>query len=301
MIYRRLGKTNMVVSTVALGGSSNCGQRPWASDDPMGYQSMLEKLLELGVNYFDTSQSGGHLSSCYGTEYDFEFLCRPLNRDKVFISTKVDDVSPFGARTAVEGSLSIMNTDYVDLVYIHNGLGVSGTDYGAALACFDVLDDMVAEGKIRFKGMTSHSYELHTGLLNAFADRIDVIMGFCHPIKGGFSGAEGTVEAWESVYRIAESKDVGVVAMKVLISPNDPWSTRETLLRHDPEAWARLQPLVQLGCTVPQACIRWALSNEAVNTAVVGMRTVGEAEEDTAAMNPSFYSAGGYGSGSGGG
>jgi len=279
MIYRRLGKTNMMVSTIALGGSANYGEGQWATDDPNAYQEMLERLLELGVNLFDTSPD-------YGTEKNFSYLCTPANRERVFLSTKLNDVSPSGTRTSVENSLDAMGTDYIDLVYIHNGRGVSGNDYGGALACFDVLDEMILEGKVRFKGMTAHNYGLLTGLLNAYADRVDVIMGFYCPIDDAFQWYEGTVTAWQSLYSLARSKDVGVVAMKVLLSALDPWSSRKDMLKNDSEAWTRLQPFLEMGYTVPQACIRWALSNKEVHTAVVGMRTVSEAEEDVFVISP---------------
>ncbi len=163
---------------------------------------------------------------------------------------------------------------------------MSGSDYSQALACFDVLDDMIVEGKVRFKGMTAHSDSLLTGLLDAHGDRVDVIMGFCCPINDGFRGFEGTVEKWHSLFRLANSKDIGAVAMKVLISSLEPWSRRENKLKNDAQAWGRLQPFLDAGYTVSQACIRWALSNNQVHTAVIGMRAVSEAEEDVTAMNP---------------
>ena len=280
MDYRRLGKTNMMVSTVALGGASNYGKGQWADRDPSAYRAMLVRLLDLGVNCFDTSTFDYSGSSGYETEDDFAFLSTPANREKVFLCTKVDRLA--STRASVEASLKRMKTDYVDLVYIHNGRGVSGNDYRQALSCFDTLDNMIREGKVRFKGMTAHSIGTLTGLLKNHAGRVDVIMGFYSP-GNGWPGASGTVAAWESLYRLAKSKDVGVVAMKVLLGAYQAWSTRESALRKDAEAWARLNPFLNARATVSQACIRWALSNENIHTAVIGMRTVAEADEDAAA------------------
>ena len=280
MTYRRLGKTNMMVSAVSLGAAANCGEGQWADRNPSAYRATLEKLLELGVNYFDTSTFDYSTSSGYETEDDLACLCTSANRNKVFLSTKVDKLSQ--TRASVEASLQRMRTDYVDLVYVHNGRGVSGTDYRAAMSCFDVLDELIQEGKVRFKGMTAHSVGKLTGLLERYSDRVDAIMGF-YSATNNWPGASGVLTQWETLYKLAKSKDVGVVAMKVLLGAMQPWSTRASNLRKDTEAWARLKPLIDAGHTTPQACIRWALSNPNVHTALLGMRTIAEVEEDVVA------------------
>lgn len=284
MTYRRLGKTNMMVSAVSLGAAANYGEGQAADDAPAAYRAMLERLLDFGVNHFDTSTYDyTNYRGYYETEDDFACLCTSANRDKVFISTKVDKLSL--TRASVEASLKRMRTDHVDLVYIHNARGVSGKDYSAAMSCFDVLDELIREGKVRFKGMTAHSIGKLTGLLQRYSDRVDAIMGF-HAATNKYPYASGSVGGWEALYELAKSKDVGVVGMKVLLGAIQPWSTRKDNLRKDPAAWARIRPFVEAGCTVPQACIRWALSNRNVHTALLGMRTLAEAKEDLAAAKP---------------
>ena len=283
MTYRRLGKTNMMVSAVSLGASANYGEGQAADDDPAAYRAMLERLVDLGVNYFDTSTYDYSNSGGYETEDDFACLCTSANRNKVFISTKVDKLSL--TRASVEASLERMRTDHVDLVYVHNARGVSGQDYSAAMSCFDVLDELIREGKVRFKGMTAHSIGKLTGLLQRYSNRVDAIMGF-YAATNNYPYASGSVAGWEALYELARSKDVGVVGMKVLLGAAQPWSTRASNLRNDPVAWERIRPFIDADCTVPQACIRWALSNQNVHTAVLGIRTVAEAKEDLAAAKP---------------
>jgi aryl-alcohol dehydrogenase-like predicted oxidoreductase len=276
----------MMVSTVALGGAGNYGDSSskTAKDDPAGYEAMMERLIDMGVNYFDTSQdsvitgTGG-----YATEENFAYLCTPSIRDSVFISTKIQDLDNAHAKQCVEAALTAMNTDYIDIVYIHNATVVSGAELG----CFDAIDEMIAQGKVRYKGMTSHLPSALTGLLQDHADRADAVIGFCVPTDTQWAWANGsTVAQWNAVQALAKEKNVGMVAMKVFMSAVDPWDTRVSKIKSDAAGWARLKPYVDAGATIPQACVKWALSNENVQTAVLGMRTVAEAEEDAASVEP---------------
>jgi hypothetical protein len=94
------------------------------------------------------------------------------------------------------------------------------------------------------------------------------------------------VQDWIDLYTQAKERDIGVTVMKMLLSAADPWSSREAMLRGDADAWARIGPFVDDGSTVAQACIRWALSDENVHCAVVGMRTMAHLEEDMGGILP---------------
>ncbi len=278
MTYRRLGKTNMMVSALSLGGAANYGYGDLANSNPDGYRQTLSRLLELGVNYFDTSNDP-ESNSGYGTEDDFAWLCQGSRRDQVFISTKVDNVDSITSiKNSVEDSLTRLQTDHVDLVYLHNGRGADNISM-----CYDALDQLIAEGKVRFKGMTAHSTSLLTDLLTQNGDRTDAIMGFYSP-STHWTWHSGSVAEWETVFQLAQQKDVGVVAMKILLSAVTPWADRQKTLMDDTDARGRLQPHLSKGYSIPQSCIRWALENTAIHTALIGMRNVVEVNENAAAM-----------------
>jgi aryl-alcohol dehydrogenase-like predicted oxidoreductase len=285
MSYRRLGKTNLMVSTLALGGASNYGNGgPGATSDPSAYQAMMQRLLDLGINHFDTSPQKG--SESYDTEDKFAFLCTPQNREKVFISTKVDSVAPSELKQSVDESLAFMQTDTIDILYIHNSIGVTGQgDYSGMLGALDAMDQLKADGKIRFSGVSSHSVSVLSGLLNQYADRVDVILSFYTPTDN-WAWATDPLADWEPVYQLAREKDIGVVAMKVLMSGQDRWADRAAALEQDTAAMARLRPFLDAGHSLPQACVQWALSNDAIHSCVLGMRTMAEAEEDAGAVEP---------------
>ncbi|MFC1765998.1 aldo/keto reductase [Planctomycetota bacterium] len=282
MGYRRLGKTNLMVSELSLGGASAYGDGgPSASSDPEAYRSIMQKLLDLGVNYFDTSPP----SDAYDTEDKYAFLSGS-NRDKVFISSKVDSVDPTRLRKYVEDSLSSIQTDHLDIVYNHKELGVTEKgDFTEALRGFDVMDKLKEEGKMRFSGFSGHSAPVIKTLLEKYSDRVDVILGFYAP-GHNWVWSDDPLEDWQEVYEIAREKDVGVVGMKMFLSGMDTWASRVAALEKESAAMKRLQPFLDKGHSLPQACLGWALQNENINSFVVGMRTMAEVEEDFGAITP---------------
>jgi hypothetical protein len=180
MNYRRLGKTNVMVSEIGLGGATNYGadKNLSATANPTEFREMLERLLDLGVNYFDTLRELPDTADpAYDTDGKYAFLCTQENRDKVIISTKSDMRDPASFKTALEESLQVMDTDYIDIMMLHLENGVSGSDYSAAMRLFDACDEMKDEGKIRFAGMSAHHAGVLGGLIANYTERVDVILG----------------------------------------------------------------------------------------------------------------------------
>ncbi len=139
---RPFGKTGVNVSILSLGGTYNLKSR----------QLLLRQALKLGVTYWDTanSYSGGNSEEGIG-KY---FARYPEDRRKVFLVTKSGASDPDSLSQHLYSSLERMQTDYVDLFFIH--------------AVSDVDDDVntpeikkwagsaKAEGKIRFFGFSTH-------------------------------------------------------------------------------------------------------------------------------------------------
>jgi hypothetical protein len=77
MTYRRLGKTNMMVSTVAFGGANNWHTDTGGAIADDQYPLILQELVNNGVNYFDTSTDVGDSVKTYNSEPTTQ-RCRPL-------------------------------------------------------------------------------------------------------------------------------------------------------------------------------------------------------------------------------
>ena len=119
MEYRRLGNSGLKVSEIGLGGN-NFGGR---SDTKQSIE-VINHALELGINFIDTAElySQGRSEELVGQAVKGK-------RSQVIIATKfgyrrtLTPAQQGGSRDyimkAVEASLKRLNTDYIDLYYIH--------------------------------------------------------------------------------------------------------------------------------------------------------------------------------------
>ncbi|HXZ20135.1 MAG TPA: aldo/keto reductase [Candidatus Acidoferrales bacterium] len=160
MDYVKLGKTGMEVSRICLGcmsfGDPGRGTHSWTLDDATS-RPLIKRAVELGINFFDTSNS-------YSDGSSEEILGRALRecarRDEVVIATKVyfaESTKP-NARglsrkaifTNIEASLRRLGTDHVDLYQIHRW------DYKTPIEeTLEALGDVVKAGKARYLGASS--------------------------------------------------------------------------------------------------------------------------------------------------
>jgi predicted aldo/keto reductase-like oxidoreductase len=138
---RPFGKTGVDVSMLSLGGMF----------DIEANQLMLKQALKWGVNYWDTAHVYNWGRSEKGIGKYFNKY--PADRKKVFLVTKSGAWTTNGMTKDLEKSLQRMQTDYVDLFFIH---GIDGTN--------DLKNDRMrwaeknkAAGKIRFFGFSTHS------------------------------------------------------------------------------------------------------------------------------------------------
>jgi len=253
MLYRRLGRTNLMVSEVSFGGAFHYG--PGAIKDTAEIQKMFDKALELGISYFDTSPD-------YGTEVYFSYLSQ--KREQCFIATKVNTMSASGARAEVENSLKVMKTDYLDVIQTH--YKPQDEDWSGTLEALQELHKLKGEGKVRFVGFTHHSYDALRIALNEHSDLIDTIL----LLYSFHSETDGAVD----IIKLAHSKDIGTLAMKVFRSASETWEKRVATFQADATNWARLNALMDDSTSVAQACIKYVLKNPLLSTALLGMQSI---------------------------
>jgi aryl-alcohol dehydrogenase-like predicted oxidoreductase len=117
MKQRRLGTNGPMVSAVGYGAMSFAGF--YGTPDQGEDQALLARALELGVNFIDTANIYGASEDVIG-----EFLAH-RNRADVVLATKFGGGGGLGmgkpelVRPALETSLGRLNTEYVDLYYLH--------------------------------------------------------------------------------------------------------------------------------------------------------------------------------------
>jgi aryl-alcohol dehydrogenase-like predicted oxidoreductase len=156
--YITLGRSGLRVSPLSLGTMTFGEDYGWGSS-PQTSEAILGEYLERGGNVIDTANTytNGHSEKIVG---DF-LAARPGLRDRVVLSTKFfanlhpGDPNGGGAgRKALiaqlEESLRRLQTDYVDLYWLH------GWDAGAPIEeTLRALDDVVTSGKVRYVGFSN--------------------------------------------------------------------------------------------------------------------------------------------------
>ena len=204
MLYTTLGRTGFNVSRMGLGcgGHSRLGLRDGNEENAV---RIVREAYDLGVNFFDTAES-------YGTEEAVGKGLAGIPRDKVFLSTKVgatwedEKSSAPDLRERLEGCLTRLQTDYVDVFHLH---GVPQRDYAYSVEVLvPEMQKLKDEGKIRAIGITEAFIPEpdHRMLAPGLAkdDCWDVVML-------GFSVLNQS--ARHSVLPLTRTKDVGTLCM----------------------------------------------------------------------------------------
>jgi aryl-alcohol dehydrogenase-like predicted oxidoreductase len=160
MEYVNVGKSGLKVSRLCLGcmtyGVPDRGAHPWTLDEDAS-RPFIARALELGINFFDTSNS-------YSDGTSEEILGRAIRdlvrRDEVVIATKLffptrkdpngRGLSRKAIQSEIDASLRRLTTDYVDLYQIHRW------DYQTPVCeTLEALHDVVKSGKARYIGASS--------------------------------------------------------------------------------------------------------------------------------------------------
>lgn len=153
MKMRKLGRNGPEVSAVGLGCMGMSAF--YGGADEAQSIAVIHRALDLGVTLFDTAEM-------YGPHTNEVLLGKAVKgcRDKAFIATKfginrqpdgsaITDGSPANVRRAVEGSLSRLGVDHIDLYYQHRI--DPNTPIEETVGAMGVL---VKEGKVRFLGLS---------------------------------------------------------------------------------------------------------------------------------------------------
>ena len=235
--YGRLGRTGWQVSDTVLGAGRLRGDEAW---------KIVKAALDRGVNYIDTAPD----YSTAGSELVVGRAMREFARDQVFLATKF--CTPIGhlpAGTSVQrykevihDSLRRLGTDYVDLVHIHS---CDEVDRLMDENVHEAFDQLKAEGKVRFLGVSTHTPRLVEVANTAIGSgRFDVMMLAYH--HGIWPELVGIID------RAHDEQDMGIVAMKTLKGAKH----RNLEAFHDVNSYA-------------QAALKWVHSNPKVSCAVI--------------------------------
>ena len=240
--YKTLGRTGLKVTTVGFG----C----MITSDP----SVIERAADVGINYFDTARGYQH-----GNNERMVGAALGAKRKQIVLSTKSGAQDKNLLLSDIDTSLRELNTDYVDIWYLHGKSSPA-----------DVRDDMIEaqqiakkQGKIRFAGVSTHGGQQQLLPWMAQKGVFDVVL-----IAYNFTMDAGM----EQAIAAAAKAGLGVVGMKVMaggfrrLNPDDP----------------NYQRLHRDGAML--AALKWVINKPDIATTIPSMTDMDQLDENLKAM-----------------
>ena len=286
MRYRRFGKTGWQVSEIGLGGSWFYG-RPEMGLKPVSHGvGVVERALELGINYFDTAP-------LYGKGRSEEVLGHALKgvTQDFYLATKVGYFpEPFDyTRDTVwrgfEASLQRLQRDRVDLVQIHESEQAGWDGVFGKGRTLEALLEIREQGLATCIGLTGSDLGLMCDILQE-SDAFASVITFC---KYDLL----VQEAKEGLVPTAAERDVAVIAASplhggLLGSKRDHWRRQgrfADLFQRQEQVEALLQ---ESGLDTIDAGLRYLLSDPRVSIILSGVDSVEELERSAAVSDGSY-------------
>ncbi|UII25813.1 aldo/keto reductase [Fulvivirga maritima] len=291
MEYRNLGSSGLKVPALSLGtatfGGTNEFFQRWGQTEVKEATRLIDICIERGVNFFDTANvySQGDSEKVLGKALEGK-------RDKVLISTKAtfqmgDQPNEMGSSryhlmNALDESLQRLNTDYIDLYFMH-GFD-SNTPIEEALR---TLDAMISSGKVRYIGCSNFAaWQLMKSL--SISDRLNLEK---YVIYQGYYSLIGR-DFEQELMPLIEDQNMGLMVWSPL-----GWGrltgkikrgmeTKDGRIKSGGDIGAPpveenfLFDVVDLlekisdetGKSIPQIAINWVLQNKTVSNVVIGAR-----------------------------
>ena len=307
MQLRVFGRTGMQLSVLGFGCGAVGGFM--VRGDPAEQERTVARAIAAGVNYFDTAVQYGNGES----ETNLGRVLQRLKPANVAVGTKVRlPPAEFGriadaVATSLEGSLSRLGLERVDIFHLHNPITETGGD--TALSVRQVLDEVVPaferlrrQGKIRFLGLTAvgDTAALNQVIDAGVFDSAQIVYNMLNPSAAGPLPANYPAQDYGKMFDHTQAACVGVVGIRVLAGGALSGSTeRHPIAGPAPEPIGsamnyeadvdrarRLMPLVNEGfaTSLTEAATRFALSHPAMGTILVGLATPQQFEDALAAV-----------------
>ncbi len=219
---RRLGRTGFEVTALGMGGAHLGRTAPGSTEysDDLAVAT-VHRGLELGLNVIDTSPMYGESQRRVGLALA-QWRSAEVTREDIIISTKTGrgpdgskDYSAAATRRSVERSLELLQTDYLDILLVHDPDNLGQVlDPGNAL---EALLKCKEDGLIRAIGLGCRPHEFHRACIAT--GHFDLSLTFCDYNLLDRSAVQGVLIP-------AAAHDVGVyngaAVMLGLLSDEDP-------------------------------------------------------------------------------
>jgi uncharacterized protein len=202
MPTRNLGKTGYKVGIFSLGGQAAIER----ADNEAIAVPMIEKALDLGVNYIDTSSIYGGPQR-WSERYVGQVMKK--RRSEAFLASKTKERTKAGSLEMLEQSLKLLNTDHLDLWQLHDiGSNNEIEQIFAKGGAMEALLEAREQKMVRFLGITGHfrPEPLIEAIHRYPFDTILMAVNAADPHHFSFS---------EQLLPLAVDKRMGIIGIKV--------------------------------------------------------------------------------------
>lgn len=301
MVYRRCGRTGLLLPAVSLGLWHNFA----GVDTYENARAMVLRAFDLGVTHFDLANNYGPPPGSAEETFG-QIMAQDLRpyRDELIISTKAGyymwpgPYGEWGSRkyllASLDQSLKRMGLDYVDIFYSHR------PDPDTPLEeTMLALDQAVRSGKALYVGISTYTPEQARAAV-AIAREVRMPLIIHQPAFNMFNRWIETDHLIETCAELG----IGIIAFSPLAQgmlstkylkgiPEDSRAAKaHGFLRCEEVSDKRLGLIVRLneiaqrrGQTLAQLAIAWVLRHPEVTSALVGASRVSQVEDDVAALS----------------
>ena len=266
MPTRNLGKTGYKVGIFSLGGQAAL-EKSNSFDVAV---PIIERALDLGVNYIDTS-------SIYGgpERWSEQYVGRVMKtrRQEVFLATKTKERTREGSLRMIEKSLKLLNTDHIDLWQLHD-VGLP-EDVEAAFAkggAMEALLEMQDQKVVRFLGVTGH-YRPEALIETVKRHPFDTILM-------ALNAADTHIHSFtDQLLPLVVEKQMGIIGMKVPSRGRLLSSWTPPPIEQQQHSWEGLAIATRTGVMKMRDAMYFTLSHP-VSTVIIGCDNLAQLEEN---------------------
>src|ERR1039457_3652032 len=266
MPTRNLGRTGYKVGIFSLGGQASLEK---ANNEAVAVP-IIEKALDLGVNYVDTS-------SIYGgpDRWSEQYVGKVMKhrRSDALLATKTKERTRDGSLRMIETSLKLLQTDHVDLWQLHDiGTMTDINEIFAKGGAMEALQQARDQKIVRYLGITGHYRP--DALMEAIHrypfDTILMAVNAADPHHYSFS---------EQLLPLAVEKQMGIIGMKVPARGRILSSWTPPPIEQQKHSWEGMVLAPTSGTLDMQQAMYYSLSLP-VSTVIIGCDSIAQLEQN---------------------
>lgn len=267
MPMRNLGKTGFRVSLFGLGGQSALEH----GDNDAVAVPIIERALDLGVNYIDTSSIYGGPKR-WSERYIGQVMKR--RRAEAFLASKTKERTRDGSFRMLEESFKLLNTDHLDLWQLHDVGTMDDVDEICAKGgAMEAMLQAKEQKLVRFIGITGHHRpEALMELLRRFP--------FDAALLAVNAADRYHYSFLDELVPLAVEQQLGIIGMKVVSRGRLLSSWTPPSLEQQKHSWESRGAVATSPGTLSLREAMYYAYTLPISTAIVGVDTIAQLEEN---------------------